>query len=179
MKQDVPIGCIGVACRNKAADHVDDHVHRLGHAGLDRRAEAAQRQRILLVDLRGAVCQLTDRDAAFRRARHDLVLDIRDVAHIGDMIFAIKMTQQPEEDIEHDDRTPIADMRMVVDGRTADIHPHILRIDRREELLVARQCVVDLEGHHLILTPSARCRPVPRFRSRERRESGTWPQRRI
>ena len=53
--------------------------------------------------------------------RVDLVVDVRDVARIGDMVRAVELTQQPEKHIENDGRTGVADMGEVVNGRAADI----------------------------------------------------------
>src|SRR5271165_2008674 len=49
------------------------------------------------------------------RARVDLVVDVRDVAHVGDVIGAIEMAQQPKKHVEDDDRPRIADMSEIID----------------------------------------------------------------
>src|SRR3546814_16410838 len=55
--------------------------------------------------------------------------------------------QQTVEHVEDDDRARIADMSEVVDGRSADIHPHTLRIDRFEYFLHPCQGVVQNQRH--------------------------------
>lgn len=80
-----------------------------------------------------------------KRARIDLVVDIGDVAGISDVIFAIDMTQQPEQHVEDDDRPGIADMSEVIDGRAADIHADIVGIDRRKHRFFPCQRVVQLQ----------------------------------
>ena len=75
-------------------------------------------------------------------ARVDLVVDVGDVADVDDVIRAVDVPQQPEQDVEHDDRPGVADMRVVVDGRAADVEPDGLRVDRREILFAAGQSVV-------------------------------------
>ena len=72
----------------------------------------------------GLLGQLADRDAALGGARVDLVVDVGDVAHIGDVVGAVEMAQQAEQHVEHDDRPRIADMGEVVDRRPAHIHAH-------------------------------------------------------
>ena len=57
------------------------------------------------------------------------------------------MAQQAIEHVEDDDRPRIADMGEVVDRRPAHIHAHVLRIDRREDFLLARKRIVERESH--------------------------------
>ena len=73
------------------------------------------------------------------RAGVNLVLDVGDVARVGDVFGAVNPAQQPEQNVENNDRSGIADMGVVVDRRTADIHPHIARIERRELRLLSSQ----------------------------------------
>ncbi len=81
------------------------------------------------------------------RARVDLVIHIRDVAHIFDMPHPIHMPQQTVEHIEYDHRARIADVGVAVDRRPAGIHAHVLRIYRGEGLFLARQSVVEFQFH--------------------------------
>ena len=55
------------------------------------------------------------------------------------------MPQQPEEHVKHDHGPRVAQMRAVIDRGTADIHPHILRINRREILFLPGGGVVQLD----------------------------------
>ena len=80
-----------------------------------------------------------------RRPGVDLVVDVGDVADIGDVVRPIDMAQQPVQHVEHDDRPGIADMGEVVDRRPAHIHPHIGGIERTERLLLAGERVVKLK----------------------------------
>ena len=79
------------------------------------------------------------------RPRVDLVVDVGDVAHIGDVLGAVDVTQQPEQDVEDDRRTRIANMGIVVDRRTTDIHAHVVGIDGGKILLRPRERVVEPE----------------------------------
>ncbi len=80
------------------------------------------------------------------RPRVDLVIDVGNVAGIGDVSLAIDMPQQPVEHVKDDHRSGIADMGKIIDRRTADIHAHVFRVDRGEIDLAASQCIVKLEG---------------------------------
>src|SRR4029450_8481956 len=76
---------------------------------------------------------------------------------------------------EHHHGPRVADMRVVVNRRAADIHPHVLGIDRRERLLLAREGVVEVDGH--AVSPfrrfSARSRPISGSSSFS---SGPWSE---
>src|SRR5690606_18117509 len=62
---------------------------------------------------------------------------------VGDAVLAIEVPEQPEQHVEDDDRPRIADMGEVVNGRPADIHPHVLAVDGDKILLRPRQRVVE------------------------------------
>ena len=59
------------------------------------------------------------------------------------MIVAIEMPQQPEQHVKHDDGACVADMREVIDRRSADIHAHVFWIERRERPLLLGQRIVE------------------------------------
>lgn len=52
----------------------------------------------------------------------NLVINVGNVARIGDMFCAIDMTQQTKQHVENDHRTGIAYMREVINRWSADIH---------------------------------------------------------
>ena len=129
-------GDIGVTGGDQPLDqrlHLGDV---LGRARLDRRPQAAERIDVLVELLLGLLGDDADRFVErqvrilLRRARVDLVVDVGDVAHVGDVLGAVEMPQQPEQHVEHDHRPRIADMREVVDRRPADIHAHARGIER-------------------------------------------------
>ena len=66
-----------------------------------------------------------------------LVVDIGNVANIFDMLLAKSMPQQAEHNIEYDNGPGIADMSKVINRWTADIHSHVLHIERREVFFFA------------------------------------------
>ncbi|MND29459.1 hypothetical protein D3C80_199680 [compost metagenome] len=74
--------------------------------------------------------------------RVDLVVDVGDVAGVGDVGIAVDVAEQPEQHVEHDDRAGIADMGEVIDRRAADIHAHVVGIDRLERRFLADQGIV-------------------------------------
>jgi len=102
---------------------------------------------IVLIDLGRTIGQFTDGDAVTLGAVHDLVFDVRDVAHIGHVLFAIDIAQNPEQQIKSHSRAAIADMGKVIDRRSAGIEAHIGRINRLKHPLRACGRVVEAEGH--------------------------------
>ena len=135
---------------------LDDRAHfrdMFGRARLDRRAQAAERIDIVMELLFGLFGDLADRlvqrqaGKIPRGAVVDLVVDVGDVADVGDVLLAVEMPQQPEQHVEHDDRARIADMGEVIDRRPADIHAHVVGIERHESALFPGQGIVEAQFH--------------------------------
>ena len=143
-------GCVG------AADE-------LGRARLVGRRQAAERRHVLVELLFRRLGDFSDRlvqrqvGIFLRRPLVDLVVDVRDVADIGDVLLAVEMAEQPEQHVEDDDRAGVADMGKVVDRRPADVHAHVRRIEGDKILLLAGQRVVEPQSHR----PIRRNKPVP------------------
>ena len=120
---------------------------------LDGRRQAAERRDVVVELLLGLLGDAPDRlvqrkvGIVLRRPRIDLVVDVGDVAHIGDVLGPIEVPQQAEQHVEHDDGARIADMGEVVDRRPAHIHADIARIYGLERLLLASERVVEPERH--------------------------------
>ena len=120
----------------------------LGRARLDRRTQGAERIDVVVELLLGHFRDLADRlvqrqaGKSPRRAFVDLVVDVGDVAYIGDVVRAIDVAQQAEQHVEHDDRARVADMGEVIDRRPADIHAHVVAIERHEGPLFPAQRIV-------------------------------------
>ncbi len=94
-----------------------------------------------------------DRNAPLGGACIDLIVHVGDVTDIGDVLGAIDLAQQAKQHVEDDERPRIADMRVVIDRRPADIDAHIRRVDRHELLFAARQRIVKLQSHSFPLQP--------------------------
>ncbi len=134
------------------ADHVGLAVgarqYELGRARLERRRQAAKRIDIGMKLIGGLFRDLADR-LVQRQPRKiprgtivDLVVDVGDVANVGDVIGAVEMPQQPEQHVEHDHRPRVADVREIVNRRSAHIHADIVGIERHEGALFAGQRIV-------------------------------------
>ena len=72
------------------------------------------------------------------------------------MIGTVDVAQQPVKHVKHDHRTRITQMRAIINCRSADIHPHIFGIDRRENLFFTGLRVIQLDRRHKFLTRSWR-----------------------
>ncbi len=148
-EQHVVFGDIGKASLHQPLDDLAHFSDVLGRARLHRRPQRPQRIDIVVELLFGQLGDLADRlvqrqlGEIPRRTRVDLVVDVGDVADIGDVLVAVEMPQQPEQHVEQDDRTCVADMGEVIDRRPADIHAHVGGIERRERPLLLRQRIVE------------------------------------
>jgi hypothetical protein len=147
VEQHVAVRRIGVALGDEALDHGDHLRDVLGGAGLDRGRQDAQGGDVRVELACRALREIADRDPLLPRARVDLVVDVRDVAHVGDVGLAVDLAEQAEQHVEHDHRPCIADMGIIIDGGTADIHAHIRRVQGGELLLGAGQRVVEAQRH--------------------------------
>ena len=78
-----------------------------------------------------------------RGALDDLVVDIGDVAHVGDLVAA--GAQPARHDVEHHHEARMAEVTVVIDRNAANVHAHLAWNDRLEFLFFARQSVIELE----------------------------------
>ena len=180
MEQHVPVRHIGVAGGDEALDDLDHLADVLGRPRLDVRRQHAQRRDVGVELRQRALGQVADRNAFLSRAGVDLVVHVGDVAHIPDMILPVTMAQEPVQHVEHDDGPRIADVGVVVDGGAADVHPHVLLVDRPELLLAAGQRVPELERHRARVPVTGLAGPALAFSGGEREKrpaAGAMPSR--
>ncbi len=110
-----------------------------------RRPLEAERIGVLLQRLDHLVGEGADRDAALERAADDLVVDVGDVAHVGDA--KPERLQPALGDVEREHEARVAHVAEVVDRDAADVEPDVTGLDRREDLGRPRQRVVDAKCH--------------------------------
>src|SRR5690606_41767069 len=79
------------------------------------------------------------------RTTDDLVVDVGDIAYIGDVIAA--MTQPARHHVERHHYPRVTDMAEVIDGHAAHVHAHLIAHQRRESVLGLAQGVVDRQRH--------------------------------
>ncbi len=147
------IGEIGVVILLQQFDQAQHLRNELRRARLLIGRQDAERGEVLLHRLDEARRERGHRFVVLRRTANDLVVDVGDVAHVGD---AQPARAQPARDqIEGDKRARVAEMAIVVNGHAAHIHADHAGLDRSERLGRAGQCVVDEQGH-LVLSVGAR-----------------------
>ncbi len=144
---------VSMTTRDETLDNLDHLRNIVGGTGLYRRPKAAKFRHVRVKLLRRLFRHGMDGIVQWQvrvitqRARIDLVIDIRDVAGIGNTVFAVNMSQHPVKHIEHDDRASITDMGEVINRGAADIHADIVRIDGIKFGFFAGQRVVKLQTH--------------------------------
>ena len=108
---------------------------------VDIRRGDAKRGHVFQVYLFEFCRDLANVDALFRGGGVNLVVDIGNISreyHPRPLV-----TQQPDQDIEHDRGPGVSDMGIGIDRRSADIHRHPVGLDRNEFFLVAGQRIVE------------------------------------
>ena len=106
----------------------------------------AQRCRVFIHGGYEAIGERRNRLAIFNSTLDDLVVDIGDVTNIRD----IKATaSQPTlHHVEHHHHARMTEMTVVIHRHTADVHPHLARIDGSKRHFVTRKRVVNFERTH-------------------------------
>src|SRR3954454_3886279 len=134
----------------------------LGCAWLNRGRQAAQRVHVVVELTLRCRCHGADSLVEWTvgiflsRAGVDLVIDIRDVAHIADMISTVDVPQHAKEHVEDDDGARVANMGKVVNGRSADIDAYARWIDRLKQPFLPGQRVVESQFHARPFGPADR-----------------------
>ena len=78
------------------------------------------------------------------------VAHIGDVAHIADLVSEVR--EELEKDVVSDARAGVPEVRVTIDGRSADIHPHPAFVHGLEDFLIVTQCVGNSKNSHKQLT---------------------------
>jgi hypothetical protein len=140
----VAFGGVGVAGGDQALDHVDDLGDMPGHARLEVRRRHAQRGKVFVVGGGVARGDHADRHAFLLCGGVDLVVDVGDVARVAHAVLAVTAPQQARQHVEHHRRPRVADVRVGVHCRTADVHRHPPGVERFEDFLAAGGRIVQL-----------------------------------
>ena len=81
--------------------------------------------------------------AVFNGTANDLVVDVGDIAHVGEFKSACAQPALHHVEYHHDAR--MAQVAVIVDGHAAYVHAHPARLDRDEILLATGKRVVYLQ----------------------------------
>ena len=153
---DRPVGLVGVARLEDLLHGLDLLDDMAGGARLDGRGFHVQQTHGLVVALRVGLDHLHGLQVLEFRLLRDLVLPfvgiVLQMAHVGDVPHVADLVaqvfQEPEQDVVGHARTGMSQVRVPIDGRAADIHAHVARMDGHEELLAARQGIGQKEISH-------------------------------
>ena len=153
---DRPVGLVGVARREDLLHGLDLLDDMAGGTRLDGRGLHVQQTHGLVVALGVGLDHFHGLQILEFRLLRDLVLafvrivlqmaHVGDVPHVADLVAEV--LEKPEKDVVCNARTGVAEMRVPIDGRAADVHAHVARMDGHEELLAARQGIGQKEISH-------------------------------
>ena len=85
-----------------------------------------------------------DRLAVLGGAPDDLVVDVGDVADVGDAVAA--RAQPAPHHVEHHHEARMPEVQVVVHGDAADVHADVARLQRDKRLFGPAQRIEDLQG---------------------------------
>ena len=134
---------VGEAALLEHADHLQHPGDVLGRARLEVGLLDPERGGVLVHRRDEARGQRLDRLAVLLRALDDLVVDIGDVAHVGDV--EPERAQPAPHHVEHHHDPRVAEMAVVVDRHAADVHAHLAGYQGDKLLLLASERVVDFQ----------------------------------
>jgi hypothetical protein len=104
------------------------------------------------------VGQRSNGHAALDSAADDLVIDVGDVANIGD---AVATGLQPTiDDVERHHHARVPHVAQVVDGHAANVHAHMTSLDGLEWFQLTGEGVVDAEAHRCEARTPTRLAPL-------------------
>ena len=142
-------GNIGAALRDQRLAHRDDLADVRGGPGFDIGQIGTELGHVFVECLGIAPGDLADRHPRGRGCRIDLVVHVGDVAGIDNVLASKLLAQQAGQQPEHHIGPRVADMDVVINGRTAHVHGHARRIDRLECFDTPGQRVVEPQSHRV------------------------------
>ena len=137
------VGHIGMAVFNQLLHHIDDFGNVLGGLGLDIGAGNVQGVKIPVHVGGQSLGQRITAFAVFGRPLDDLVVDIGDVAHEGQV--KAQITQIAGDHVKGDEGAAMTDMTQVVNGDTTDVHADLAGYQRDEFFFLSGQGIVDFQ----------------------------------
>ena len=146
---------VGVSLFGKRADQIDLFGDVVGRAAPNSRLENVQASHVVAKRVPMCLGKLPDVLALAPGADDHFVLalvgvagevaDIRDVHNVADVVAGPQ--QHALEDVLEDIRAEVADVGVVVDGRSAGVEADLAGRDRGERLFPAGQCAVKGDIH--------------------------------
>jgi hypothetical protein len=132
-----------VTARDERADHADHPRDGVRGAWLVLGLEQSQRGEVFFVRPDEALGERLDRFPVLVGALDDLVVDVRDVANVGDAVAAL--AQPASDHVEDHEHACVSQVAVVVDRHPAHVHAHLAGTQRSELLLRPAEGIVDRE----------------------------------
>ena len=86
-----------------------------------------------------------------------IVLEMSNISYVPDIAYLVsKMPEELDKNIVCHPRSSVSEVRISIDGRSADIQPHPARTDWNEQFLLPAQCVGYIKISHKNLTKFSR-----------------------
>ena len=143
-EKDVPTGDIGHTGIEQLLHEGQNFRHVVRHPGGDVRLEHSEAAHVLVKGLDEAVCQRLGVLSRSLRRLNNAVVDVRDIAHVGDAVAAV--AQITHHDVEGGEGPGIAQVHVAVDGGATHIQPHFSGPQGVQRLLALRQGVEKLQA---------------------------------
>ena len=145
-KVHIAAGClVGQAFGLQPVDQCQHLGHVLRGARLQRGRLYAQPADVGAHDLDHFVSERADGDVALKRPLDDFVVNVGDVAHVGDAQAA--GFEPALYHVKRHRHAGVADVAQVINRHAADVHAHMAGVDRGELFKGTRQRVVDAQTH--------------------------------
>ncbi|RMW03599.1 hypothetical protein ALP03_05868 [Pseudomonas amygdali pv. tabaci] len=139
---------VGIALVDQGLDHRVHASDVIGGTRLHVRLEDIEARLVLVHGVDHARSQRVERLTVVTRTIDDLVVNIGDVAHISQLVTA--EAQPASHQIERHHAAAMAQMAVVVHGHPADVHAHLVAIQRFEYFFALGERVVNRK-HYLPL----------------------------
>ena len=149
------LGNVCVTLVDQSLDDVDDGIHGLGCTRMYGCALDAQTLCVDKVLLNIAVSDDVVGHAFLVCLVDDLIVNVGKVLYKGYLVAAV--LEVTAEQIEHDERTCVADVEIVIDGRAARVHLDFARGNRYKLLFLTGQCIKQLHGYQSPLSSMSIC----------------------
>ena len=143
---DITVGtAVGQTFLLKLGDQTQHAADMVGGPGLGQWALNAQSIGILVQGLHHAVCQCANGLAVFSGTPDDFVVDVGDVAHVGDL--QTRLLEPTLHHVERHHRTRMTHVAEVIHRHAAHIHPHMAWREWFQNLQLTRERVENSKGH--------------------------------
>ncbi|RMS09536.1 hypothetical protein ALP71_05817 [Pseudomonas coronafaciens pv. garcae] len=149
---------VGITLVDQGLDHGVHAGNMVGGTRFHVRLEDVEARLVLMHRIDHARRQGIERLTVITRTVDDLVVNVGDVAYIGQLITA--ETQPAGDQIERDHAAPVAQVAVVIHGHPADIHAYLVAIQRFENFFALGERVVDRK-HWLPLKRTASGPGIP------------------